>query len=188
MPGARRRVPLPDELEDLLTGHRGSKRATSAYPHRLGALVGTLVAFTDDVAVSTRWSFSPVNPGFGPHGSRRRSTCTGEHIGEDVVLAFEEGDAWSPIITRLTHVCLHAWSTAGAAGPGRGGCRRPAHVVTAKGTTRAALRQGQHHADQGRQGADRWARYVLEPLDAACNRIKGGSVQIELNPGGAPWN
>ena len=100
----------------------------------------------------------------------------GAHIGAQVVLMFEQ---------RRPAAADRAWACcAGTRGwplddarPGGSGRRRRADDRQRQGATGAALRQGEHHADQGRQGADR-GRLRAVSRSTGVNRIKGGSVQL----------
>ncbi|MEO8629197.1 MAG: DUF6484 domain-containing protein, partial [Betaproteobacteria bacterium] len=84
------------ELEELLAQPSEIRKSAPERTHIDSVLVGTLVAFRE---IYQPLVVYPGQSGTAAITARTTIDLLAEHIGEEVVLTFEDGDPWRPIIT-----------------------------------------------------------------------------------------
>ncbi|MCK7582588.1 MAG: hypothetical protein MZV65_48110 [Chromatiales bacterium] len=84
---------------------------------------------------------------------RHRSTCTARTSAAMSCSMFDGGDPLRPIVMGCVRGAKRL-AAARSPGPGGSGRRRRAAGRHRQGADRAPLRQGEHHPDEGGQGAD----------------------------------
>ena len=160
------------ELEELLAQPAEIRSSQRARTHIDSVLVGTLVAFRE---VYEPLVIYPGQSGTAAITARTTIDLQAEHIGAEVVLTFESGDPWKPIVIGRIRK-PSAWPTAD----------RPAQVdVDADGQRiivsvkeQLVLRCGKASITLTKAGKVLIeGSYVLN-RSTGVNRIKGGSVQL----------
>ena len=132
----------------------------TAQPRIDGVAIGTLVGFADGGA--TPLVTYPDQPATAALPARATVDLHAAHIGRQAVLMFEEGDPDRPIIVGCLQASIRLRRRSGVR-TGRGRCRRRAAGRVGEGSDRSSLRQGQHHAHEGRQ-ADPAGRIRVESV------------------------
>lgn len=167
-------------LSPLLQGHatllpidpiQGAVPPLQAPVH--GAITGTLVALADN-GQTALVSF-PGQPGSSALRARTTIDLHGPHIGQDVVLFFEEGDVYKPIVMGVLRGKA-GWPLAEAPATVEVDAGGERMVVSAK--SQMVLRCGKASitlTESGKVLID--GTYVLT-RSTGMNRIKGGSVQL----------
>jgi hypothetical protein len=160
------------EFEGLLAQPTESRGDLPERTHIDSVLVGTLVAFRE---VYQPLVIYPGQCGTAAITARTTIDLQAEHIGEEVILAFEGGHPWKPIITGRIRK-PSAWPTAD----------RPAQVdvdvdgqrliVSAK--EQLVLRCGKASITLTKAGKVLIEGSYVLSRSTGVNRIKGGSVQL----------
>ncbi|WP_250484783.1 DUF6484 domain-containing protein [Caballeronia sp. GaOx3] len=153
----------------LLLRHRPSAGRASALP---GIVVGTLAAIAD--AGRTPLVLFP-----GPHGNtalaaRSVVDLDGGHVGKEVALSFENGDATRPIVMGLFHD--ESNRPLPAAGHVKIDADGPRMIVAAR--EQLVLRCGEASITLTRAGKVIIEGSYISSQSEGLNRIKGGSVQL----------
>jgi hypothetical protein len=178
---------LPDDLtfaaeglaidgEDVLSPLlRGSTYASSAYAagpiH--GAVIGELLALTEDGAKPlVRF---PGQPGVAAIAAQSTIDLHGPHIGERVVLMFEQGDATRPIVLGLLRGAA-GWPLANAPAQVDVDADGQRMIVSAK--EQLVLRCGKASITLTKAGKVLVEGSYVLSRSTGVNRIKGGSVQL----------
>jgi hypothetical protein len=162
----------PRELDELLAQSAEVRISAPARTPIDSALVGTLVAFRE---IYEPLVIYPGQSGTAAIAARTTIDLQGEHIGDEVVLTFENGDPWKPIITGRIRK-PSAWPTPD----------RPAQVdVDADGQRlivsakeQLVLRCGKASITLTKAGKVLIDGSYLLSRSTGVNRIKGGSVQL----------
>ena len=158
------------ELDSLFTGP-----AALRAPHARidGALVGTLVAFKDDGTVPLV-TFAG-QPGSAALVARATLDLHGAHIGRDVVLLFEDGDACRPIVIG----CLHdARAEVLPEQPGQVEVDVDGQRLVVTAREQLVLRCGKASITLTRAGKVLVHGTYVSNRSSGVLRLKGGSVQI----------
>src|SRR5262245_38083174 len=95
------------DLDRLLADPRAGRLSSEVRAPIDGAIVGQLVAIKDGVEPLITY---PGQPGSAAITARATIDLCAEHIGQEVVLVFEEGDSRRPIITGRIRT-PRAWPT-----------------------------------------------------------------------------
>ena len=164
---ANLKEPPVDELD---AEPRDPTPITSLLP---GATVGTLIGFRDDGR--TPLVLFPGQRGSAAIAARATVDLHGTHIGRDVLLVFERGDAGRPIIVGWLRSDDHA-AVADAPGNVEVDADGERLIVSAK--EQLVLRCGKASVTLTKAGKVLIQGTYLSSRSSGVNRIKGGSVQL----------
>lgn len=163
------------DLQDVLAAAAGSATspAVAAQTKIDGVVVGNVVGFKDNGA--TPLVIYPNQPGTAAIAARAILDLQGEHVGRDVVLMFESGDAMRPIVMGWVRTEKN-WRIPEEPGQVEVDADGERLVVTAK--ERIVLRCGKASITLTKAGKVLIEGSYLLSRSAGVNRIKGGSVQL----------
>lgn len=140
----------------------------------LGVQIGDLVAFTDDGR--TPLVCDPAHPGSAILQARTVVDLHAEHIGQQVLLAFESGDAArGPVILGVLRGSNHPISDQG---PGQLHVDADGQRLVVDAKQQLVLRCGKASITLTKAGKVLIAGAYVLSRSTGVNRLKGGSVQI----------
>ena len=171
-------------VEDEVVENRDGREAAEHGPRRPrasapqgermdGAVIGTLIGFTDDGRVPL--VLYPGQPRTAAIAAASAVDLHGIHIGRQVVLLFENTDPRRPIITGVLRT-LQPWSLPGQYGQVEVDADGERLVVTAK--SQLVLRCGRSSITLTKAGKILIQGTYVSHRSSGVMRISGGSVQI----------
>jgi len=164
-PRADRRVPSAQPS--------ASSKTEAAPRHVEGALVGTLIGFKDDER--TPLVLYPGQRGSAALAAASIVDVNGAHLGHQVVLLFEKGDASRPIIMGLLRG-QQVWPLAET--PGQLEVDADGARLTVSAREQLVLRCGKASITLTRSGKVLIRGEYVSSTSSGVMRIKGGSVQV----------
>ncbi|WP_235333901.1 DUF6484 domain-containing protein [Aquabacterium sp. NJ1] len=138
-----------------------------------GVVVGTLLALTDD-GQTPLVSFAG-QPGHAALPARSTVDLHGAHIGQGVVLMFEQGDAHKPIVMGVLRT-QGAWPL--AAQPATVDVDADGERMTVSAKEQLVLRCGKASITLTKSGKVLIDGSYVVSRSSGVNRVKGGSVQL----------
>jgi hypothetical protein len=161
-------------FEDLLETAQVQTSTSTETTSKIDCIVvGQIVGFKDNGA--TPLVICPKQPGTAAIAARAIVDLHGEHIGQDVVLMFEDGDLKRPIVMGYVRGEKN-WRLPERPGQVEVDADGERLVVTAK--ERIILRCGKASITLTKAGKVLIEGSYVLSRSAGVNRIKGGSVQL----------
>lgn len=159
-----------DDLNDLLTGPVSVPTPRARID---GALVGRIVGFKDDGTVPlVAYEGQPTSAALV---ARATLDLHGSHIGRDVVLMFEDGDPYRPLVMG----CLHGpHAEALPERPGQIDIDVDGQRLVVSAKDQLVLRCGKASITLTRAGKVLFHGTYVSNHSTGVLRLKGGSVQI----------
>jgi hypothetical protein len=159
-------------LEELLAQPLDKQPSAEDSAPLQGVLIGTLIGFLDLCAPLIVY---PGQPGTAAIAARSTVDLYEEHIGQEVTVAFENGDPLKPIVTGRIRAAS-AWAN---------GQHQPqieldadGHRVTVSAQDRLVLRCGSASITLTKSGKVLIDGRYVSSKSSGVNRISGGSVQL----------
>ncbi len=155
------------------SAHPEERRTQQELPRPNGVVTGTLIGFRDDGRIPL--VLFPGQPGSGALAANTVLDLHGAHIGRQVILMFENGDARHPIIMGLLRK-PHDWTLLEQPGQVEVDADGERLVVSAK--EQLVLRCGKASITLTKAGKVLIQGTYVSNRSSGVMRIKGGSVQL----------
>jgi hypothetical protein len=162
-------APEADLLAPLLQSPAADPTASAAAQ---GVVVGELLALAEGATPLVRY---PGQAGFGALRARSTVDLHGQHIGRDVLLAFEQGDPRRPVVIGMLRGQA-GWPLENPPAQVEVDAEGQRLVVTAK--EQLVLRCGKASITLTKAGKVLIEGSYLSSRSSGVNRITGGSVQL----------